>query len=180
MGNYDEILKNLALSEYLLSLSGDAEYQSLLTEKRDALKTMIAEAGDDYAFLCAVMDGVYTTFETSSGGRALTCDQFIDECTALGFTDPGIVIDMGDAIYEMRTDEKHARFDAVAEPSLALTGVYKAAAILFWQSVLRICVGAPGLRADTALLKRMIEGVRAYSKDEVNRYGSVRLTFMQQ
>ena len=178
MSRYEEYTNSLVLSEYVLSLTGDPEYAENLEANRTALAALIAENTDDVIFLSSVVDSLYKACEGQHEDRNAVCDVFLSECSLLGIAQAGYIMDMADAIYEMATSEKHDLYDALTEEPTSdfLRGVV----MLCHKTMLRLCLSLGVFTREPAFLKRVTQRVRAYSPEDVQRYGGAALSFFVQ
>ena len=182
MSRYEDYANSLALSEYVLSLTGDPEYMEDLEAHRTALAALIAENADDISLLSSVVDSVYKACEGQRQDRNAACEMFLSECASLGIAQAGFIMDMADAIYEMATSEKHDLYDnlfdnATEEPA---SDFMRGVVMLCHKTMLRLCLSLGIFARDPAFLKRVTQRVKAYSPEDVQRYGGAALSFFVQ
>ena len=178
MSRYEEYANSLILSEYVLSLTGDPEYAENLEANRTALAALVADNADDISLLSSVVDSVYKACEGQRPDRNAACEMFLSECASLGIAQAGFIMDMADAIYEMATSEKHDLYDGLTEEPASdfLRGVV----MLCHKTMLRLCLSLGIFARDPAFLKRVTQRVKAYSPEDVQKYGGAALSFFVQ
>ena len=178
MSRYEEYEKSLVLSEYVLSLTGDPEYAENLEANRTALAALVAENADDIAFMSSVVDSLYKTCEGKHDERNAVCEAFLSEYDLLGVAQAGFIMDMADALYEMATSEKHDIYDGLNEEPAS--DFMRGVVMLCHKTMLRMCLSLGVCARDPAFLKRVTQIVKAYSAEDVQRYGSASLSFFVQ
>ena len=178
MSRYEEYANSLILSEYVLSLTGDPEYAENLEANRTALAAIIAGNAADIAFMSSVVDSIYKACAGKHDDRNAVCDAFLSECDLLGVAQAGFIMDMGDALYEMATSEKHDIYDGLTEEPASdfLRGVV----MLCHKTMLRLCLSLGICAREPAFLKQVTQRVKAYSAEDVLRYGEAALSFFVQ
>ena len=178
MSRYEEYANSLILSEYVLSLTGDPEYAENLEANRTALSALVADNAVDIAFMSSVVDSIYKACAGKHDDRNAVCDAFLTECEMLGIAQAGFIMDMADALYEMATSEKHDLYDGLNEEPASdfLRGVV----MLCHKTMLRMCLSLGTFAREPAFLKRVTQRVKAYSAEDVLRYGEAALSFFVQ
>ena len=178
MSRYEEYANSLILSEYVLSLTGEPDYAENLEVNRTALAALVADNAADISFMSSVVDSLYKACEGKHDDRNAVCDAFLSECELLGIAQAGFIMDMADAIYEMATSEKHDLYDGLTEEPASdfLRGVV----MLCHKTMLRMCLSLGVCVREPAFLKRVTQRVKAYSAEDVLRYGGASLSFFVQ
>ena len=178
MSVYKEYSDSLVLPEYVLGLSGDADYTQTLGANRTAQANLIIANANDIRFMCSVVDSVYKTFEGKYDDRNAVCDAFLEECILLGIGQGDLIMDMADALFEVTNDKVHEKYDGISEEPGSL--FMNAVTMQFHRNMLRRCISLGVNIIDPEFLKLVTQKVKSYTEEDVQKYSGASLSFFEQ